>query len=347
MSSGRLKLSVVIPCYNEQEVLEELRRRLVPVCEQVAGNDFEIVLIDDGSSDRTRSMMKRFQSEDPRFVAVLLARNHGHQLALSAGLAVARGDRILVIDADLQDPPELLPGMVQKMDEGYDVVYGQRRSRRGETRFKRFTASLFYRFLDRITDIKIPVDTGDFRLMSRRVLNILVQMPEQHRFIRGMISWIGYPQFAYEYDRDERFAGETKYPLWRMIRLALDAITGFSVVPLKIATWLGFAVAILSALLGVYVLASYLLGGAVPGWTSMSLIVLIVGGAQLFVLGIVGEYLGRLYMQSKGRPLFVIESILRAEPGMAEARRYDSPERANAKSTVPHDSLVAGTGHHS
>lgn len=314
MDPGRPRLSVVVPCFNEEAVLEELRGRLVPACEAAAGSDFEIVLVDDGSADKTRQILTRFQAEDPRFVAVLLARNHGHQLALTAGVGLARGERILVLDADLQDPPELLPAMMSKMDEGFHVVYGRRRRRRGETLFKKITAAAFYRFLARIGDAPIPVDTGDFRLMSRRVADILSQMPEQHRFIRGMISWIGLPQAALEYDRDERHAGQSKYPLRRMVRFAVDAITGFSIIPLRLATWLGFTCAALALLMTIYALVSWLTGGVVAGWTSTILVVLIIGGVQLFVVGILGEYVGRLYIQSKGRPLYIVERILRAEP---------------------------------
>lgn len=314
------QLSVVIPCHNEEDVLEALRSRLIPVCEPT-GQPFEIILVDDGSSDQTRQILTQFQAEDPRFVAVLLSRNHGHQLALTAGLSIARGARILVLDADLQDPPELLPKMMAAMDDGYEVVYGLRRSRYGETMFKKATAAAFYRLLDRMIDVRIPVDAGDFRLISRRVLNILLQMPEQHRFIRGMISWIGLPQIAVDYDRDERFAGETKYPLGRMIRFALDAIMGFSVLPLKLATWMGFALAALSVLLSFYVLVNWFNGFVLEGWTSTILVILMTGGVQLFVVGLLGEYVGRLYIQSKGRPLFVIERVLRDEPAVKTRAR--------------------------
>lgn len=306
-----MKLSVVIPCYNEEEVLAEMRRRLLPICERVADEDFEIILVDDGSKDTTAEIMKNFSEQDGRFVAVLLARNHGHQLALTAGLSVAEGDRIFVLDADLQDPPELLPDMMQKMDEGYDVVYGKRRERKGETAFKKLTASVFYRLLANMTEIDLPVDTGDFRLMSRRVNDALQQMPERHRFIRGMVSWVGYRQTAIEYDRDERFAGETKYPLSKMIKFAADAITGFSVIPLKLATWFGFVLAGFSFLMILYTLVSWWAGNTISGWTSMMVVVLLIGGCQMITVGILGEYIGRLYIQSKMRPLFLIDDVIR------------------------------------
>ncbi|WP_298910529.1 glycosyltransferase family 2 protein [uncultured Aliiroseovarius sp.] len=309
------KLSAVVPCYNEEEVFGELLKRLTAACAAVAGNDFEIVLVDDGSSDRTRALLRDAQQQDPRIVAVFLSRNHGHQLALTAGLSVARGERIFVLDADLQDPPELLGPMMSKMDEGYDVVYGKRKTRKGEGPFKQASARLFYRVMSGLVDFDIPLDTGDFRLISRRVADRLNEMPERHRFVRGMISWVGYPQTAMEYDRHERFAGETKYPLRKMLGFAVDAITSFSTVPLRIATWLGICIGVLSLLLIVRSLWVWAAGETVPGWTSLTLVVLLLGGVQMFTIGVIGEYLGRLYMQSKARPLFIIEEIVRgSEP---------------------------------
>jgi dolichol-phosphate mannosyltransferase len=289
-----------------------LLRRLTSACSNAAGENYEIVLVDDGSNDRTRAMMKEAQCRDPRIVAVFLSRNHGHQLALTAGLSIARGERIFVLDADLQDPPELLSAMMARMDEGFDVVYGIRRSRAAESAFKRSSAHLFYRLLNRIAGVEIPRDTGDFRLMTRRVADELAGMPERHRFIRGMISWIGFPQTGFPYDRDPRFAGVTKYPLRKMLVFALDAITGFSVVPLRLATMLGLLFSFLSVIFGVYALGAWVAGTVIQGWTSLTLIILLIGGVQLLMIGILGEYIGRLYMQSKGRPLFIIEDILRA-----------------------------------
>ncbi|MEO1722065.1 MAG: glycosyltransferase [Pseudomonadota bacterium] len=316
-----MKLSVVVPCYNEADGLVELRRRVVAACEAVVGDDFEIVLIDDGSRDQTRSMITRFHDEDRRFVGCLLARNHGHQLALTAGLSVARGERVMVLDADLQDPPELLGPMMELMDQGFDVVYGQRRERTGETYFKKKSASLFYRLLNLMVDTAIPEDTGDFRLMSSRVVEVLQGMPERQRYIRGMVAWIGFRQTAIEYDRDPRFAGETKYPLAKMLRLALDAITAFSTVPLRLATWMGFALAFISCLLILYTLAVWVAGRTVDGWTSLMMIVLLIGGMQMIMIGVLGEYLGRLYMESKRRPIFIIETVLRAETKVPEVAR--------------------------
>ncbi len=305
-------LSVVIPCYNEEDVLEELFQRVFSVCKDVVGDDFEVVFVDDGSRDWTRTILTKFSERDPRAVCVFLARNHGHQLALTAGLRQASGERILVLDADLQDPPELLGEMMLKMDEGYDVVYGQRRSREGETAFKKLSARMFYRLMRKMSELELPLDAGDFRLMSKRVNDILCDMPEQDRFIRGMVSWIGLRQTSIEYDRAERFAGETKYPLRRMLRFAADAITGFSVIPLKIATWTGFAMAFFSLIVLIYTLIGWAFGQTVSGWTSVMVAVLLIGGIQMVTIGILGEYLGRLYMQSKQRPLFIIDQVLNA-----------------------------------
>ena len=316
-------LSVVSPCYNEQGSLAELCRRLSDVCREQVGDSYEIVLVDDGSNDATRAMIAEACRSDPHMVGVLLSRNHGHQLALSAGLQVCRGKRILVIDADLQDPPELLGSMMMLMDdEKADVVYGQRSERRGESPFKRLSAHLFYRLLSSLVDVDIPLDTGDFRLMSRRMLDELNRMPEQHRFIRGMVSWIGFHQVPLKYQRHERFAGETKYPFKKMLRFAFDAISGFSIVPLRLATYLGFICSLIGIFFMGWTAYSYFTGIAIQGWTTLMVVVLILGSGQLFVLGLIGEYLGRLYMQSKNRPLFIIQEILsQRNDGISEEKR--------------------------
>ena len=304
------KLSVVVPCYNEEAGVRELHRRVSSVCQTHIGDAYELVFINDGSRDATGRLMKDISQSDQHVVAIDLSRNYGHQLALSAGLQMCRGERVFVLDADLQDPPELLPQMMARMDDGCDVVYGQRIKREGETPFKKTSAYIFYRLLDRLVDINIPPDTGDFRLMSRRAVDILNSMPEHHRFIRGMVSWIGLRQEALPYERAARFAGETKYPLSKMIRFAIDAITGFSVRPLRIASYMGILSGIATLLLLVYVLIHYFIGYSVEGWTSLAVIVLLLGSAQLFVAGVMGEYLGRLYVESKGRPLFIIQEIV-------------------------------------
>lgn len=319
-----VELSVVSPCYNEEPGLPEFLRRVSSACEAVH-RGYEVVLVNDGSNDRTLEVMHALAEQYPELVVVNLSRNHGHQLALTAGLSAARGERVLILDADLQDPPELLEPMLAMMDEGFDVVYGQRRKRAGETAFKLATASLFYRIIQRLADTPIPADTGDFRLISRRALNVLLTMPERHRFIRGMVSWIGFRQAPLLYDRDARFAGETKYPLHKMMRFAIDAVTGFSTRPLTFAITLGAWTALFSAALVIYSLVSWIGGRAVPGWTSLLSAVGLLGGAQLVMMGILGEYLGRLYEQAKGRPLFIIENVYRhgdraLETGSAGAR---------------------------
>lgn len=302
-------LSVVAPCYNEQEVLPEFLSRIGAVLDKAAGVA-EVVLVDDGSRDRTWDVMTAAAAADPRIVAVRLMRNHGHQLALTAGLSVCRGERILIIDADLQDPPELLPDMMALMDQGADVVYGQRRQRDGESLFKRATAAGFYRLINRLTDVDIPADAGDFRLVTRRVLDLLLAMPERHRFIRGMVAWIGGRQVPLIYDRHARVAGESKYPLSKMIRFAADAITAFSVVPLMASMTIGWVMAAVGFGFFIYSMIGWLMHANLPGWTSIMAALGLLSGMQFLMLGIIGAYLGRLYDQSKGRPLFMIRDIV-------------------------------------
>lgn len=306
-----VSLSVVIPCWNEAEVLTETYRRVNAVCSREFSGSFEIVFIDDGSADATWRTIEALADAHSAVRGIRLSRNHGHQLALTAGLDLSRGDRVLVLDADLQDPPELLPDMLRLMEQtGADVVYGQRRERRGETLFKRLTAWVFYRLLARAADVEIPADTGDFRLISRRIVGHLRSMPEQQRFVRGMVSWLGFKQVPFVYDRDARHAGVTKYPLRRMLRFAADAITGFSVAPLRVASTLGVTVGLLGLSGLVYALASWLCGDTVSGWTSVIAAILLLGGLQLLVLGVIGEYLGRLYIESKRRPLYLIAQVV-------------------------------------
>lgn len=315
MTRVKPRLSVVVPCYNEEPCIDELHRRLMAVCHETCGDDYEIVLVNDGSSDQTWGRIETFAAESDRIVGVNLARNFGHQLALTAGLTICAGERILILDADLQDPPELLPKMMARMDAGADVVYGQRDNREGETWFKKKTAEAFYQLMQRLTDVHIPVNTGDFRLMSRRALDVLLAMPENYRFIRGMVSWVGMNQEALTYSREERFAGRTKYPVAKMALFALDAITSFSIRPLRIASLLGLFMGVAGIGLLLYTLYSWLILDAVNGWTSLMTVLVVVGSVQLFVLGLMGEYLGRLYIESKRRPLFVIQDIVGASPG--------------------------------
>ena len=306
----RPALSVVIPCYNEAACLALLHGRVAAAARAAVGEDYEIVLINDGSRDDSWAVMQRLATTDPRLVAINLSRNHGHQLALTAGLDLCSGEQILIIDADLQDPPELLADMRSAMIEAQaDVVYAVRRKREGETFFKKATAAAFYRVLDRVTDTPIPLDTGDFRLMSRRALDAFLSLPEQARFIRGMVAWVGFRQVPFTYDRAERHAGETNYPLGKMVRLAFDAVTGFSTAPLRFASHAGLALTGVSLLLFVYIAIGWLTGTAVQGWTSTMLVVVFLGAVQMFVLGMIGEYLGRLYIESKRRPLYLVADI--------------------------------------
>lgn len=302
-------LSVVVPCFNESACLAPLHARLSAVCQAVAPGQYEIVLVDDGSRDDSWARITALCADDPHCLGLKLSRNHGHQLALSAGLAAASGARVLVIDADLQDPPELLPQMMALMDGGAHVVYGQRQERAGETAFKRWTAAAFYRLFGRLAAIDMPLDTGDFRLMSRQALDVLLAMPERQRFLRGMVSWIGLTQVPLAYSRAARAAGTSHYPLRKMIGFGLDAITSFSIVPLRLASHLGLAFGLGGLALMLFVLHSWFTGQTIQGWTSVVLVILILGSAQLIVLGIFGEYLGRLVIESKQRPLYVIEEI--------------------------------------
>ena len=307
----RPKLSIVAPCYNEEACLDVLYQRVSEAARQVAGDSYEVVLIDDGSRDRTWEMIQALANGDSHVLALKLSRNHGHQLALSAGLDLCRGELILIIDADLQDPPELVGPMIEKMEaEQADVVYAMRSQRKGETLAKRITAKLFYRLLSLASDgTPIPLDTGDFRLMTRRALDVLQSMPEQSRFIRGMVAWIGFRQVPFHYERDERLAGTTNYPFRKMLRLAFDAMTGFSSAPLRLASYAGMLFSLTAAGLIFYSLVGWMSGKAVPGWTSLMMVVLVIGAVQMFVLGMMGEYIGRLYNQSRSRPLYIVSDV--------------------------------------
>ncbi len=331
-------LSIVVPCFDEEACLPVLRDRLTAAARAAVGDDYEIVLVNDGSGDRTWAIMADLAAADAHLVAINLSRNHGHQLALTAGLDLCRGDVILVIDADLQDPPELLTEMLATMRrENADVVYGVRRSRAGETAFKRATAHGFYRLLSRATEVNIPVDAGDFRLMSRRALDALLAMPEQARFIRGMVAWIGFKQVPLPYNRDQRFAGETKYPVRKMIRFAFDALTGFSSAPLKLASHAGLWLSLGSVLIVVYIFIGWLSGRSVPGWTSLMLVVVVLGAIQMFVLALMGEYLGRLYNQAKNRPLYIVQEIA--------GRSAEQPARLGVIASGVGPAAVKGKGH--
>jgi len=306
-----MMLSIVVPCYNEEAVLGELHRRLISVVDQVSGSDCEIVYVDDGSDDQTASMLRQLQSDEPRVRVVSLSRNFGHQLAVTAGLEHATGDAVVIIDADLQDPPEVIPEMIARWRDGYQVVYGLRAKRAGETTFKLWTAKAFYRLINRVSEVEIPLDVGDFRLIDRQVVDVLLAMPERDRFLRGMISWVGFRQVAVIYERAARHAGVTKYPLMKMLRFAVDSVISFSFAPLRLAIWVGFA-AITAAVAGiVYALIIRIYTTTwVRGWASIFTAVLFLGGVQLITLGIVGEYVGRIYAEVKLRPLYIVREKL-------------------------------------
>jgi glycosyltransferase involved in cell wall biosynthesis len=304
------KLAIVAPCYNEEGGLAEFVRRLKAVCAGV-GCTYEIILVNDGSRDRTFLVACELAANDPTLKVVNLLRNFGHQAAVTAGLDVADGDAVVLIDSDLQDPPEVIPEMIARWKAGADVVYGQRRTREGESGFKRLTAKIFYRVLQRMTKSNIPSDTGDFRLMDRKVAEALRGMRERHRFIRGMVSWVGGRQEPVVYDRKPRFAGETKYPLRKMISFAIDAITSFSVVPLRLVTYLALFILALAVVMTLVVFGVKLANPNyfIPGYASLILLIMFFGGVQLLALGVIGEYLGRMYESIKARPIYIVEQI--------------------------------------
>jgi polyisoprenyl-phosphate glycosyltransferase len=316
-SAGGPVLSIVVPMYNEQENVAPLLQRIVAVAQALPDRPaYEIVLVNDGSSDGTADAIRREMKRHRNVVLVNLSRNFGHQLAATAGIELAAGDAVVLMDGDLQDPPELIGAFIAKWRAGYDVVYAVRRTRKGESAFKVWTAQLFYRIIKRLTNVAIPVDTGDFRLMSRRVVEALRRSPERHRFLRGMVSWVGFNQIGVEYDRDERYSGTTKYPLPKMIRFAIDGITSFSDIPLRFASYFGFVVSALAFIYALIVVVAKLFRANppayTPGWASTIVAVVFLGGVQLISLGILGEYLGRIYDQVKGRPLYLVSDIERS-----------------------------------
>jgi dolichol-phosphate mannosyltransferase len=321
-------LSVVAPCYNEQESIGDFVRRVKAACTGLA-RSLEIILVNDGSRDGTLPAALALASTDPSIRVLNLLRNFGHQAAATAGLDAASGDVVVLIDADLQDPPEVIPEMVACWEEGADVAYGQRRSRQGESTLKLLTAQVFYRVLRRMTHSDIPADTGDFRLMDRRIVEVLRQMRERHRFIRGMVSWAGGKQVAVLYDRKARFAGETKYPLRRMISFAVDAITSFSVVPLRLVTLLALIIIGLAMLatLTVFIVKLTHPNYFIPGFPAMMLTIIFFGGVQLLALGVIGEYIGRMYESVKSRPIYVLEGIYHAGENNQRLVRVAPPSR--------------------
>jgi len=301
-----MEISVIAPVYNEELNISVIHERLSKVLSSICSS-YEILFVNDGSKDRSLALVKELSVKDPHVKYIDFSRNFGHQIAVSAGLDHVKGDAVVIIDSDLQDPPELIAQMYEKYKEGNEVVYAKRKNRKGEGAFKKLTASIFYRMLSKMTSINIPLDTGDFRIMDRKIVEVLKDMPEKDKYIRGQVSWAGFNQSFVEYDRDERMAGETGYPLRKMMKFAMDGITGFSNVPLKIVSWFGFLVSIFAFLTILYTLLSkFVLNNTVPGWSSVMISVLFIGGIQLIAIGIIGEYLARMNANIRDRPLYII-----------------------------------------
>ncbi|WP_423479036.1 glycosyltransferase family 2 protein [Priestia megaterium] len=311
--SSIVEYSIVVPVYNEEEVIHETYRRLTEVMRSTK-EAYELLFVNDGSKDRTAEIIKEYSEQDPAVVLLDFARNFGHQIAITAGMDYARGEAVVVIDADLQDPPELILEMIEKWKQGFDVVYAKRTKRKGETYFKKQTAAMFYRFLRAMTDIDIPLDTGDFRLLDRKVCNQMNSIQEKNRFVRGLVSWVGFKQIAVEYERDERLAGESKYPLKKMLKLSMDGITSFSYKPLKLASYAGVT---LSGIGFIYLLVVMYLklftDSTITGWSSLIVIQLFFSGIILIILGMIGEYIGRIYDETKNRPLYIVREKYQLE----------------------------------
>ncbi|OJT01491.1 glycosyltransferase family 2 protein [Marinobacter nauticus] len=318
-------LTVLVPVYNEEAVIDEFYRRTVAVCESLDRTQFEILFVDDGSSDKSCDIISGLIAKDPRLSLLRLSRNFGKEAALTAGLDHVDADAIVIIDADLQDPPELILDMLALWKKGYDTVYGQRTERHGESFVKKLTASAFYRLMAHVGRFSIPRDTGDFRLLSRRAVNALRCLPESNRFMKGLFSWIGYPQIALQYSRDPRHAGETKFNYWKLWNFALDGITSFTTIPLKLASYIGVFLAFGSFVYGAYVIVKTLIwGDPVPGYPSLMTVILFIGGIQLMFLGVLGEYLGRMFDETKRRPLYLIQEHVRGSDfrGSVSAAEY-------------------------
>ncbi len=322
----RQLVSIVAPVFNEEIVLPEFHRAVSEVLTGLPF-DFEIAYVNDGSTDKTLATIKKLGQADKRITLIDLSRNFGKEIALTAGLQKAAGDAVIVIDADLQDPPELIPELIREWQNGFDVVYAKRTHRRGESLFKRATAHFFYRIIQRINKITIPEDTGDFRILSRRAVNALNTFSEQHRYMKGLFSWIGYRQKAIHYQRDSRYAGKTKWNYWKLWNLAIDGITSFTIAPLKISTYVGLVTAISAFAYGIYMIIDTLLhGNPVPGYPSLIVIILMLGGVQLVAIGILGEYLGRIFNETKRRPLYFINEY---QPGSHASTRQPLDDHAS------------------
>lgn len=316
-------ISVIAPAYNEQDVLPEFYKRTIKVFDELS-DDLELIFINDGSSDKTLTVLQSLRADDSRITIIDLSRNFGKEIAMTAGLDFASGHAVVVIDTDLQDPPELIPEMIREWNNGYDVVYARRISRDGETWLKKSTAKLFYRFIKQISRIDMPQDTGDFRLLSRRAVESLKTLREQHRFMKGLFSWIGYPQKAILYHRDKRFAGDTKWNYWKLWNFALEGITSFTIAPLKMASYIGMLVSLAAFLYAIIIIYRTLLFGEhVQGYPSIMVVMLMLGGLQLAGIGVIGEYLGRMFNETKNRPLYLTKEIIHS--------RFHKESNANAK----------------
>lgn len=318
--AGHGLLSLIVPVFNEAQVIGVFYERAAAALAAIDRLDYELIFIDDGSRDGSYETLCGFAAVNPRVRVLKFSRNFGHQIAITAGIDHARGDCIVIIDADLQDPPEVIASMVEQWRAGFDVVYGVRSEREGETAVKLMTASFFYRLMGRLSNIQIPANVGDFRLMSRRVVDQLKLLREKDRFVRGLVSWVGFRQTGVLYHRDPRYAGETKYPMRKMLKFAFDGITSFSTAPLKLATWLGYVAAVLAVLYLLSVFVQKLMGYTVEGWATIMVAMLFMGSVQLICIGILGEYLGRIFNEVKPRPMYVIEELVEAA-GADTARR--------------------------
>jgi len=318
-------LSLVIPIFNEEDTIPELDRRLQEFLAQL-NVSWEVVFVNDGSKDRSFAMLRDLAAREPRYKILSFARNFGHQIAISAGLDIADGDAVVVMDADLQDPPEVVGEMLARFHEGYDVVYGVRTKRHGETIFKKITAAVYYRILRRLLGFEVPLDAGDFRLMARKVVVALRSLRERHRFVRGMVAWVGYKQTKVFYERPARFAGETKYPLSKMLKFAIDGITSFSVVPVRIATYLSIVAGLIAVAIAVWSFSRTWVGApTVPGWTTIMVLIALSSSAQLLVTGILGEYVGRTYEEVKKRPLYTVSERVNLAPGPDASLPFEAP----------------------
>ena len=303
------KLSIIIPMYYEEKVVNECYKRLKEMVEKLKGYDYELIFVNDGSKDNTLNLLEEIAKNNNKVKIISFSRNFGHQAAVTAGLKYVTGDAIVIIDADLQDPPEEIPEMLKLWEQGYEVIYGKRKSRKGESAFKLLTAKMFYNTLDALSDVEIPKDTGDFRLVDRKVVNTINEMPEHNKFLRGLFSWVGYKQIPFEYERQERFAGKTKYPLKKMLKLASDGIISFSTKPLKLVGYVGIVSILLSLIILIYSLVSFAfnLNNLTAGWTSIMVTVTFFAGVQLLSIWIISEYIGRIYDESKNRPQYIID----------------------------------------